>query len=1167
MSEGVGRFIGDRYEIVRELGRGGMGVVYLGRDRRREMDVAIKIRSVAHYEAQLWLKREFRSVASLRHPNLVELYELVAHDRSCYFTMEYLRGVDPRVWIGGTVTHDEATQPSVTGAPEPARVAVPEVHAGRLRSLLAQIAEAIAFLHARGVIHRDIKPSNIIVVDGAAKLLDFGLALDHERVREEVARETRLVGTAAYLAPEYIERLEVTTAMDVYALGVLAFELVTGAPPFGGTLHVLARLHKKLQLPRASSINPALPPDIDELITQMLSADPSRRPSAFQVALRLTGALTQPRPVRRGTPFVGRSSELARLGAHIGDATERGRLVVITGTSGAGKSALVEEALSRARTSESPPGFVWRGRCHERERVPYRAFDFVIDDLAAEVAGDDRLVEGIDHVGALGRVFPSVGAVVGAGAAVEDLRVERERALAAMIQLFDRVIANQRGLIVIDDLQWADDDSLALLAFLVERVARPLAIIATWTNDSELPAPLYALFERLGAAAEHLALAPMPTEDVVELVATIAPHASTEQIAAAARQAAGSPYFAELIAREISDAGAATPERAELRKLDRLGSLDRNVAELAALASGVTTFEQLRALADIPAAQLHSVLRTLEDERVVRVAPSAYGEPVYTFYHQRLRDAAVAAMPAERRQQRHLKFGELLEREGAAPDQLAYHFEQAGDVERAAHWAIVAANAARAQLAWSVAAHWFGRAMTLGKHGCRADRAECLFLAGKLSAAAADFQALATSGGDGYLVRAAEAYIKLGELERGLALLDEILARRGEKRASSRLASTLRTVGVAARWLGPLRGPAPRDEVTVAAYRVIASFLSTPYPIEAFEYVLRGLAAAERAGDHDAHSLGMAMLAAYLGVGSLGRFGDRALEVAHRLSAKSSGPYPQMVTCGAAGILATLRGDWAGMRKAHAEGQQICERLGLERSWEASFLRTYQALGEYYAGEPTRALAILGELTDASDDLISRAMLGSYRGRALVLTGDVTAAHVVARTLAGQPAARRGLAAIYRQVFLAELALADGDYRLADAIATELAVAAREQWLTALPAVSAMIDTLRATAELGLATHESNRNAAKRALRRARSLYRRGRTSFYATTALRLWGQAERALGNHRAATDVLARAAAVAVERGGKVDRLAIAALTGSTIDTELAFAVHWATAGMTSR
>ena len=214
-----------------------------------------------------------------------------------------------------------------------------------------------------------------------------------------------------------------------------------------------------------------------------------------------------------------------------------------------------------------------------------------------------------------------------------------------------------------------------------------------------------------------------------------------------------------------------------------------------------------------------------------------------------------------------------------------------------------------------------------------------------------------------------------------------------------------------ARWLLPKRRRTrdPIDEVVTSAYRVIASFLSTPYPIESFEYVVRGIAIAERGGDHAAYSLGMAMLAAYLAAGSLGRFGDRALARSQQLAIDSGAPYPRMVAAGAAGILAALRGNWNGMRIAHEEGAQICKRLGMERSWEASFLRTYWALGEYYAGEPVRALAMLGELEGASDDLISRAMLGSYRGRALLLAGDLPA-RARARARARRRAPPRGAA-------------------------------------------------------------------------------------------------------------------------------------------------------------
>jgi hypothetical protein len=1196
-----------------------MGVVYLGRDLRRDMDVAIKFRGAdAHRVANTWLKREFRTVASLRHPNLVELYDLMVHDTSCYFTMEYLPGVDPRRWVerhfeitplpvvdmsdrttrSALPIQEAHTEMSLspTAATVPATPrAVPVVEFARVRSVLAQLAEGLAFLHAHGVIHRDIKPSNAIVTDGNVKLLDFGLALERRRAEEELSRESRVVGTAAYLAPEYVEKLAVSPAMDVYALGVVAFELVTGAPPFGGTLHVLSRLGRARNLPRASSINADVPADLDDLIDAMLAIDPLRRPTPLQIAVRLTGDVSHRRfaagggAIRRAAKFVGRERELALVEACVEDPAGEGRLVLLSGPSGVGKTAVIEETLGRVRLAELQTA-IWRGRCHERERVPYRAFDFVIDDLAGELAAHAPLVVStIEHAGALARVFPALGATLDIPntPAADDLRVERERALHAMTELFRHVLdlprdqpGPTRGILVIDDLQWADDDSLELLALLVEKVQRPLTIVATWTTDA-VPSALAALLDRLGAAAELVELAPMTPADLAEVIADLAPYVPGERLRAAAALAAGSPYLAELIGRELAD-DARVDSDPELRRLARLGDDERAVAEVASLAGSAATFEQLRALAELPSAQLQSALRGLEDGRIVRSTPSASGESVYVFYHQRLRDAAAAAITPVVRRDLHRRYAAVLESEGASADQLAYHYLEAGERATAARWAITAADAAHAQLAWGLAADWYGRALDITNDpALRAKRADALFLGGKLAAAAAEFETL---GGDRYIVRAAEAYIKLGELERGIALLDDVLARHGEHRIAwrRRATSAARALGVSARWLVParLRPRGEVDDVVAAAYRVIASFLSTPYPIESFEYVVRGIALAERAGDRAAHAMGMAMLAAYLAAGSLGRFGDRAIATAQRLSisttqrsallrgpakpdlAESGAPYPRMVAAGAAGILATLRGNWSGMRIAHEEGHQLCKRLGMERSWEASFLRTYWALGEYYAGDPLRSLAMLGELAESSDDAISRAMLGSYRGRALVLDGNLAVARAIERELARSPLTQHGLAAVYRQVFSGELALADGDWARAAALGNELAGAARAQWLSAMPAVSAMIDVVIATAELGRA-HAGDRSAATRARDRARALHRRGRASFYAATALRLWAQAEQLLGGD--ATELFARARTVAAERGGKIDQLAVAALTGARPELgPHAFAVRWSTGGV---
>ncbi|MDB4963107.1 MAG: hypothetical protein JWP01_3106 [Myxococcales bacterium] len=1214
MNEGApGRFVGDRYHIVRELGRGGMGVVYLGRDLRLDMDVAIKFRGITHTDATLWLKREFRAVASLRHPNLVELYELVAHDRSCYFTMEYLHGVDPRRWVERRTpvsmpVHDPSAGDQTTRSAVPLQIsdtatsgvplmtppssvfgrAVPVVDFGRIRSLLTQLAEGVAFLHARGVIHRDIKPSNAIVVGGVVKLLDFGLAIDRSRQDDELARESRIVGTAAYLAPEYLDRLVVGPAIDVYALGVLAFELCTGQPPFGGTLHLLSRMQRTIRIPRVSETNPEIPADLDDLFEKMLAQDPAERPTALEVANALTGTLSQPR-ARREVSFIGRTAELAQIEARITDPGEHGRLLLITGASGAGKTALIDEAISQARSDRT---MIWRGRCHERERVPYRAFDLIVDDLATELAGDPRLAREVDHAAALASVFPVLAPLVdqerAADPAAADPRVERERALIALTQMFAQLIVGARAVIVIDDLQWADEDSLELLSVLVERIGRPLTVIATWTTHAPISEPPRAVLDRLGASAEILDVPQMAPIDLEQLIAGLAPAIPLARVAAAALLSAGSPYLAELIGRELGEAGASDPKDAEIRRLDRLPPDERTVAQIAALAGGTASFEQLRALAELPSERLQSVLRGLEDARIVRATPATVGDPVYVFYHQRLRETASAAMTDDVRRKLHERFATWFEQTLPDPGQLAYHWQAAGHAAHAAYWAIVAGDAARAQLAWGVAADWYARALDLGagagQLSVREKLANALFLGGKLAAAADEFLALANhadgesghpapvaAGGDRWRVRAAEAYLKLGELERGLRVLDGVLARRGAPRTHNRAISVARAVSVTACWLSPVRGSARIDDgVLPAAYRVIASFLSTPYPIESLEYVLRGVAHADRSGDRAAHAMGMAMLSAYVATGSLGRFGDRAIANAQRLSIQSGAPYPAMVSAGALGMLATLRGNWSGMRAAHEDAERVCKRLGLERSWEASFLRTYWALGEFYAGEPARALELLGPLMETSEDLWTRAMLGSCRGRVLVLAGDLTAARTVARELARAPAALQGMSSIYRQVFLGELALAEHDWSRAQAIASELASSARAQWLSTMPAISAMIDVVAATAAIGTAAssatdQRARRSAAREARTIARRLYRRGSSSFYAATALRLRSQSAHLLGNRAESLALLARAAAIASDRGGKVDRLAVRALAGETITPGLlGSAVAWSTGGM---
>jgi serine/threonine protein kinase len=261
-----------------------MGVVYLAYDIQRDMEVAIKLCTYPQL-SPLHIKREFRVAASLRHPNLVEFYELIYHKHQAYFTMEYVEGCSLRRYVSLDEDRGEPSRIGITGAsamrvtrtasspstrtlpPEAtsrpydalaqaqhqaqqqadaAEAPPPKVDFDRVRDVLGQLAAGLARLHAGGVVHRDVKPSNALVTrEGVVKLLDFGLARDSEHL-EPIDGDGHLVGTAAYLAPEYIEHLLVSPALDLYALGVVGYELCTGSPPFGGTLYSIARMRRRV---------------------------------------------------------------------------------------------------------------------------------------------------------------------------------------------------------------------------------------------------------------------------------------------------------------------------------------------------------------------------------------------------------------------------------------------------------------------------------------------------------------------------------------------------------------------------------------------------------------------------------------------------------------------------------------------------------------------------------------------------------------------------------------------------------------------------------------------------------------------------------------------------------------------------------------------------------
>ncbi|MFM2246695.1 MAG: hypothetical protein RL071_2769, partial [Pseudomonadota bacterium] len=317
--------------VLARAGSGGMGVVWEAWDDRRRQRVALKLPRVGRPALAQALRAEFRRAADVVHPHLLGLYEL--HD---------LDGVPAMVmeWVDG--------QPLHSGLPP-----------ATLLQALGQVCDAVAALHAHGLVHQDIKPANVMLREGGdAVLLDFGLA----QAEDEPSRG---LGTPDYMAPELLEGEAATPASDVYALGVSAYELLGGEVPFPGLPAVQRRAKRAGWATPLLDRAPGLPPALCAVVMQALAADPQARPGLD--ALR---AAVDPRRGAAPVPLAPRS---ALVRAALAAATP-GQPLALVGESGMGKTT-----LARAIRAQLGPRVWLRGSCSALAQVVFGGLDGIVD--------------------------------------------------------------------------------------------------------------------------------------------------------------------------------------------------------------------------------------------------------------------------------------------------------------------------------------------------------------------------------------------------------------------------------------------------------------------------------------------------------------------------------------------------------------------------------------------------------------------------------------------------------------------------------------------------------------------------------------------------------------------------------------------------------------------
>jgi serine/threonine protein kinase/class 3 adenylate cyclase/sugar lactone lactonase YvrE len=324
------RALGGRYQLVCELGAGGMGRVFQAIDTRDDSPVAVKIlfaSTEAGIEALLRFQQEGAVLSTLKHPNIVEVKGTFLEEHISCIIMELLdgRSLAQVLRDGSGLTHDSTgagtAEPAPTPTPAPA-VGASSASAGRaergapaetaltavpasrptpdlarIKRILSQVTAALVYAHSRNIVHRDLKPDNIMVLDGdAVKVTDFGIARVLGTAATLNTATGMTVGTPLYMAPEQIEGREVDGRADIYALGAVLYQMVTGKPPFEGADPITTGIKHLREAPQPpADIAADLPPDWEELILRMLAKDPADRPqTARELGDAIAALSTEP---------------------------------------------------------------------------------------------------------------------------------------------------------------------------------------------------------------------------------------------------------------------------------------------------------------------------------------------------------------------------------------------------------------------------------------------------------------------------------------------------------------------------------------------------------------------------------------------------------------------------------------------------------------------------------------------------------------------------------------------------------------------------------------------------------------------------------------------------------------------------------------------------------
>ncbi len=1001
-----------RFELRNLLGTGGMGVVYAAYDREHRCEVALKLLPTLGGMGADRIKREFRVASGTNHPNLVSLGELIEDDGNLFFTMELVVGVD---WISHVrglharahvYDHDRAAHPDSQTASMPANeptdpvapASIPSpascarVDGARLRSGLQQLAHGLAHLHAHGKVHRDVKPSNVLVTDeGRVVLLDFGLAVDLAR---PPGGALRVGGTAVYMSPEQARGCASTPASDWYSVGVLLYEALTGRLPITGTRSAILAAKQVRDPEPPESLASDVPRELNDLCVALLQRDPERRASSADIlAVVSRSASASATVVGRSADasnFVGREDVLASMARAFEDAARHPLAIVIEGESGVGKTALLGEFCRRLAAS-SGPALVCRGGCSERESVPFKALDGVVESLS------EQLPAILDADASSGQSPQSVASAAQAAAlafpvlrqgtqGAETSTVLRSSAVDAWLlqrvafeglrDLLSLVAHRRRVVLCIDDWQWVDADSIRMLSHVLAPPAPPLLLLLA-TRTASPP-------QSLPCACRHIVLDNLEQESAERLAARlltglgdIRPNSLARAIAT---ESLGHPLFIAALARQVVAGEERKKQRPNLdaaigSRVEALPKMARTAAELlavfgapmprAVLQSALSS--QHRALSW---RELTSSIAQLTLENLAR-ADGVHASDAIDCFHSRVADSILSRLPDGRRRERHRALALALEEnESSDFESMTEHWAEGGDSERAAKYALRAADNAGALLAFERAARFYRRSLELWPHqpyGALAQRrlAAALGHIGRGREAAEAYLAAAVAAAGEQRIElhrlAADQLFRSGYVGDAIRLIEQVFPSHGllfpkssgqafVRLALRRLAIRLRGIGFAQR---PADSIAPPALARVDAAWTVAVGLSTVDNLKGACVQSGNLLLALRLGEPFRVVRALAAEAAYLGtVGARSKTRvDALLARATALADDLNDPYALGFVHLARCFALYLRSEFEAARAAGEDAEAVFERRPVMASWELASARMLSISSHFYDGD------------------------------------------------------------------------------------------------------------------------------------------------------------------------------------------------------------------------